>query len=414
MLELVGLAGLGMRKPRPVERRHAAARRPGPGAGHRPRVLLFDEPFSALDPLIRRDMQDEIIRLRSEVNKTMVFITHDLSEALRLGDRIAIMRDGRFVQVGTPEDVVAAAGRRLRAQLRARRPPQSMSSPVELGHGRSRHRPLRRRRARWTRRFATSCRTWPPATCPCAWSTRDGRRGRLDRPGRRAVGHRRRGLVTVRGDVTMASRRRHRSIGPPRASRRVVAGCLRSCCRCSPSPSSRSAARSATTCRRGSTPTLSRGLDEVHVDRPEPHDATGCSRGSSTRSAIASTMRAPRRAVGARSACGGPACSRSPARSAGARAAPGGGHRHRGAGRCAASSGSGTRTMITLSLMLVSVAHRAVHRHPARHLGGPVRPGREAMRGLLDTAQVMPVFVYLMPARGRFRHRRTRRPSSRR
>ena len=72
-----------------------------------PEILLFDEPFSALDPLIRRDMQDEVIRLRREVNKTMVFITHDLSEALRLGDRIAIMRDGRFVQVGTPEEVVA-------------------------------------------------------------------------------------------------------------------------------------------------------------------------------------------------------------------------------------------------------------------------------------------------------------------
>ena len=71
-----------------------------------PDILLFDEPFSALDPLIRRDMQDEVVRLRREVNKTMVFITHDLSEALRLGDRIAIMRDGRFVQVGTPEAVV--------------------------------------------------------------------------------------------------------------------------------------------------------------------------------------------------------------------------------------------------------------------------------------------------------------------
>lgn len=59
-----------------------------------------------MDPLIRREMQDEIIRLRSEVRTTMVFITHDLSEALRLGDRIAIMRDGRFVQVGTPAEVV--------------------------------------------------------------------------------------------------------------------------------------------------------------------------------------------------------------------------------------------------------------------------------------------------------------------
>jgi glycine betaine/proline transport system ATP-binding protein len=69
--------------------------------------MLFDEPFSALDPLIRRDMQDEVIRLQREVRKTMIFITHDLAEALKLGDRIAIMKDGRFVQVGTPEEVVA-------------------------------------------------------------------------------------------------------------------------------------------------------------------------------------------------------------------------------------------------------------------------------------------------------------------
>jgi glycine betaine/proline transport system ATP-binding protein len=73
-----------------------------------PKVMLYDEPFSALDPLIRRDMQDEVIRLQHETGKTMVFITHDLPEALRLGDRIAIMRDGRLVQLGTPEDLVGS------------------------------------------------------------------------------------------------------------------------------------------------------------------------------------------------------------------------------------------------------------------------------------------------------------------
>ena len=72
-----------------------------------PRVLLFDEPFSALDPLIRRDMQNEVRRLHEEVGKTMVFITHDLQEALKLGDRILIMRDGGVVQIGTPADIVA-------------------------------------------------------------------------------------------------------------------------------------------------------------------------------------------------------------------------------------------------------------------------------------------------------------------
>jgi len=73
-----------------------------------PDVLLFDEPFSALDPLIRREMQDEIIRLHREVGKTMVFITHDLSEAIKLGDRILIMRDGQMVQVGTGPELIGA------------------------------------------------------------------------------------------------------------------------------------------------------------------------------------------------------------------------------------------------------------------------------------------------------------------
>ena len=73
-----------------------------------PSVMLYDEPFSALDPLIRRDMQDEVCRLQIETGKTMIFITHDLPEALRLGDRIAIMRDGAIVQLGTPEELVGS------------------------------------------------------------------------------------------------------------------------------------------------------------------------------------------------------------------------------------------------------------------------------------------------------------------
>lgn len=105
-LELVGLGGMGDYRPHQLsggqQQRVGLAR----ALATDPQVLLFDEPFSALDPLIRREMQDEVIRLRREVNKTMVFITHDLSEALRIGDRIAIMRDGCFVQVGTPAEVV--------------------------------------------------------------------------------------------------------------------------------------------------------------------------------------------------------------------------------------------------------------------------------------------------------------------
>ena len=71
-----------------------------------PEVLLMDEPFSALDPLIRRQLQNEFMQLAAKMRKTTVFITHDLDEAVRIGDRIAIMRDGRVVQVGTPEEIV--------------------------------------------------------------------------------------------------------------------------------------------------------------------------------------------------------------------------------------------------------------------------------------------------------------------
>jgi glycine betaine/proline transport system ATP-binding protein len=73
-----------------------------------PTLLLFDEPFSALDPLIRRDMQNEVIRLQADLGTTMVFITHDLAEALKLGDRILIMRDGEIVQIGTPDEIIGA------------------------------------------------------------------------------------------------------------------------------------------------------------------------------------------------------------------------------------------------------------------------------------------------------------------
>ena len=107
MLDLVGLSGLGESYPDELsggmQQRVGLAR----ALAIDPEILLFDEPFSALDPLIRRDMQDEVARLQRELQKTVVFITHDLQEALKLGDTIAIMRDGRFVQVDTPEAVVA-------------------------------------------------------------------------------------------------------------------------------------------------------------------------------------------------------------------------------------------------------------------------------------------------------------------
>ena len=71
-----------------------------------PDILLMDEPFSALDPLIRRQLQDQFLALRAQMQKTTIFITHDLDEAVRIGDKIAIMRDGRIVQEGTPEEIV--------------------------------------------------------------------------------------------------------------------------------------------------------------------------------------------------------------------------------------------------------------------------------------------------------------------
>ncbi|SHE69550.1 quaternary amine ABC transporter ATP-binding protein [Alkalibacter saccharofermentans] len=71
-----------------------------------PDILLMDEAFSALDPLIRKEMQDELLDLQNKMNKTIVFITHDLDEALKIGDRIALMKDGAIVQVGTPEDIL--------------------------------------------------------------------------------------------------------------------------------------------------------------------------------------------------------------------------------------------------------------------------------------------------------------------
>ena len=78
-----------------------------------PKILLMDEAFSALDPLIRVQLQDELLEMQASMHKTIVFITHDLDEALKLGGRIAIMKDGAVVQIGTPEDILANPAQRL-------------------------------------------------------------------------------------------------------------------------------------------------------------------------------------------------------------------------------------------------------------------------------------------------------------
>ena len=107
VIELVGLSGWEERYPHELsggmQQRVGLAR----ALAVDPQILLFDEPFSALDPLIRREMQDQLIGLQRLVQKTMVFITHDFLEALKVGDRVAIMKDGEFVQMGTPEELVS-------------------------------------------------------------------------------------------------------------------------------------------------------------------------------------------------------------------------------------------------------------------------------------------------------------------
>ncbi|SMH37747.1 quaternary amine ABC transporter ATP-binding protein [Mesorhizobium australicum] len=106
MIDLVGLTGREASFPRQLsggqQQRVGIAR----SLAVEPELWFLDEPFSALDPLIRREMQDEFLRLQSKLKKTIVFITHDFDEAIRLADRIAIMKDGEIVQTGTPEDIV--------------------------------------------------------------------------------------------------------------------------------------------------------------------------------------------------------------------------------------------------------------------------------------------------------------------
>ncbi len=106
VIETVSLHGYGDRMPAELsggmQQRVGLAR----ALAADPEILLMDEPFSALDPLIRRGLQDEFLELSAEMGKTTLFITHDLDEAIRMGSRIAIMKDGVIVQIGTPEEIV--------------------------------------------------------------------------------------------------------------------------------------------------------------------------------------------------------------------------------------------------------------------------------------------------------------------
>ncbi len=108
VLEIVGLKGYEDHYPQQLsggmQQRVGLAR----ALTVEPEVLFFDEPFSALDPLIRRDMQNELIRIQRDMQRTIVFITHDFAEAIKLGDRIAIMKDGEFDQVGTAAELITS------------------------------------------------------------------------------------------------------------------------------------------------------------------------------------------------------------------------------------------------------------------------------------------------------------------
>jgi len=107
VLKMVGLEGWHNNYPRELsggmQQRVGLAR----ALAVDPEILIFDEPFSALDPLIRREMQDELLKIQEKLQKTMVFITHDFLEAIKMGDHIAIMKDGEVSQVGTPEEIVS-------------------------------------------------------------------------------------------------------------------------------------------------------------------------------------------------------------------------------------------------------------------------------------------------------------------
>jgi glycine betaine/proline transport system ATP-binding protein len=108
VIDLVGLRGREHFYPRELsggqQQRVGIAR----SLASKPEIWFLDEPFSALDPLIRREMQDELMRLQNVLHKTIVFITHDFDEAIRLADRIAIMKDGEVIQIGTPEELVVS------------------------------------------------------------------------------------------------------------------------------------------------------------------------------------------------------------------------------------------------------------------------------------------------------------------
>ena len=320
-----------------------------------PEVMFFDEPFSALDPLIRRDMQNEVIRLHHEVGKTMVFITHDLAEALKLGDHIVIMRDGKVVQIRPAGGGRRRPGRRLRRRLRAATSPRPRPDPA-LDHA-----PGQARRPDSTARSSR-----PPRSSATASTRRP-------RPRSRSA-----------SSTEAAARRRGPGRDPGRDRQgRLPAGWPRLAAADAGPLSSRRTAPSA--CCSLALIVVGRGLPVRPV--PGPMDAAprrdaaafrtlNDVRDWSSRTATASCSRTPRPVSAALigvfeallASLGWPGVHR--ARRCARRSLFGGWRlallsdaRVRGR---SASSGCGTSSMETLAQMLAAVVHRARARYPAR------------------------------------------------
>jgi glycine betaine/proline transport system ATP-binding protein len=135
LIEMVGLKGRELRYPAELsggqQQRIGIAR----SLATNPDFWFLDEPFSALDPLIRSDLQDEVLRLQRHLAKTVVFVTHDLDEAIKLADRIAIMDGGRIVQIGTPEVLVTAPATDYVRRFVAKVPPARVVRVASIMHG---------------------------------------------------------------------------------------------------------------------------------------------------------------------------------------------------------------------------------------------------------------------------------------
>ena len=182
MIKLVGLEGREDYFPRELsggqQQRVGIAR----SLAVEPDIWFLDEPFSALDPLIRREMQDEFLRLQRLLKKTIVFITHDFDEAVRLGDRIGIMKDGELVQLATAEEMVTAPGRRLCPRLHAQCAARAhRHRRRDRRESASRRRQLRRSFHRQPRSAMPRPRCSPPIR-PSASSTTTGRSDRRRHP----------------------------------------------------------------------------------------------------------------------------------------------------------------------------------------------------------------------------------------